>query len=550
LEAIREIIEGSEPLLLFLVIGIGFLIGQIKIYGFKLGVAGVLFAGLIFGGWCPEGDRPFSIAHQIMQIGLILFVYTVGLTSGSGFFASLKKRGLKFNIALLFSLVIGAAATLIIGLAIDLQTGQIAGVFCGGLTNTPAMAAVTEFMGNSGIGDVTDPAVGYSMTYPFGILGGLLAFQIFAWVYRKPLREEKGKAELAAREKSNLVSASFRITNQKIIDRAIGELEIRQKAGVIISRLRHDGKTSVPTKYSVLHANDIVNVVGTRINIDRAGEYFGERSEDKLEQLGGSITMRRILISRKELSGISIEHLGLDRHFNAQITRLRRADVDIVPDEKTILKVGDRVRVVMPTDKAAEVTEFFGDSERGISELDYVALTLGISLGVLLGMIPIPIPGGSYMSLGFAGGPLVAGLVLGHLGRTGPLVWSIPPESNQALQHIGLLFFLAAVGVQSGENFFQALSGDGYQMFALGILTTILTTGVALIAIRHLGKATIVETIGATSGMQTQPATLARAYEMSGSDDTYVAYATVYPMAMVGKILIAQLMVILGHMLV
>jgi putative transport protein len=533
LEAIREIIENSEPLLLFLAIGIGFLIGEIKIRGFKLGVAGVLFAGLIFGGWCPEGSKPFSIAHQIMQIGLILFVYTVGLTSGSGFFASLKKRGFKFNVALLFSLVIGAAATLIIGLAIDLQTGQIAGVFCGGLTNTPAMAAVTEFMGNSGIGDVRDPAIGYSMTYPFGILGGLLAFQIFAWVYRKPAREEKSKADLAAKEKSDLISASFKITNKEIFDRAIGELEVRQKVGVIISRLRHDGKTGVPTKYSVLHANDIVNVVGLKTNIDRALEYFGERSDDKLEQLGGAITMRRIL----------------DRHFNAQITRLRRADIDIIPDETTVIKVGDRVRVVMPTDKAAEVAEFFGDSERSISELDYVALTLGMSLGVLLGMIPIPIPGGSYMSLGFAGGPLVAGLVLGHLGRTGPLVWSIPTESNQALQHIGLLFFLAAVGVQAGGKFFLALSGDGYQMFALGILTTMLTSGVTLIAIRHFGKATIVETIGAASGMQTQPATLARAYEMSRSDDTYVAYATVYPMAMVGKILIAQLMVILGHML-
>lgn len=549
MDAVREIIKNSEPLLLFLVIGIGFLLGQVRIKSFKLGVAGVLFAGLFFGGWRPEGTEPFSIAHQIMQVGLILFVYTVGLTSGAGFFSSFKKSGFRFNIALVISLVIGAAVTLIVGILANFEIGQIAGVYCGGLTNTPALAAVTEFMTNSGIGDVRDPAVGYSMTYPFGILGGMLAFQIFAWIYRKPAREEKAKADLIAKERSNLISADFKITNPEIIGKAIGQLRIQEKTGLIISRFCHAKNTGVPTKYSVLNEGDIVNVVGTRGSINKAEQFFGKKSMKHLENLGGSVTMRRILISRKDLSGKTIQQLELDRLFNAQITRLRRADVDIVPDYTTAIKIGDRVRVVMPADKASEIAEFFGDSERSIFDLDYVALTLGISLGVLLGMVPIPIPGGSYVSLGFAGGPLVAGLVLGNLGRTGPLVWSIPGESNQALQHIGLLFFLAAVGVMAGSRFFQALSGVGYQLTLLGFLTTTITTSLTLLFIRYFGKATIIETIGATSGMQTQPATLARAYEMSGSDDTYVAYATVYPMAMVGKILIAQLLVIIGHML-
>ncbi|TKJ40117.1 transporter [candidate division LCP-89 bacterium B3_LCP] len=550
MESIRDILLQSEPLLLFLVIGCGFLLGQVKIGSFKLGVAGVLFAGLIFGAWCPEGEQSFKIAHQVMQIGLILFVYTVGLTSGAGFFASLKRQGLRFNLALVIALFCGGALTLMFGYLMHLQAGQIAGVFCGSLTNTPALAAVTELISNSGVGDPRDPIVGYSMTYPFGIVGGMLAFQLFAWVYRKPAHRERIAAETRSKERADLKSACFGVTNPEIIDKAIGELRIQEKMGLIISRYRHSQNTTVPTKYTVLYEGDIVKVVGVEADLRKAEGYFGVESNANLDEVGGAITMRRILVSRKELAGKTIQQLELDHYFNAQITRLRRADVDIVPDYHTRIELGDRVRVVMPSERSAEVAEFFGDSERSISELDYTALTLGIFIGVLVGMIPIPIPGGAAVSLGFAGGPLVAGLILGKLGRTGPLVWSLPAESNNALRHIGLLFFLAAVGVMAGGRFFQALSGTGGQLFLLGLLTTTVTTGITLLLLRYFGKATIIETIGATSGMQTQPATLARAYEMSNSDDTYIAYATTYPVAMVGKIFIAQLLLIIANLMI
>ncbi|RKX24351.1 MAG: transporter [Candidatus Zixiibacteriota bacterium] len=549
METLREIIGLSEPLLLFLVIGVGFMIGQIRIHGFKLGVAGVLFVGLLFGGWRAEGQISLSIAHQVMQVGLILFVYTVGLTSGSGFFSALKSRGLRFNTAIVCALTCGALATFLAGKWMNLHPEQIAGVFCGGLTNTPALAAVTELVHNTGIGDPSDPAVGYSMTYPFGIIGGLLAFQVFAWILRKPLELEQADAEVRSRKQTSLVSANFEIRNPELFDKPIGQLRVQEKTGLIISRQRHGDTIEVPTKYSVLHEGDVITTIGAEAKIQEAENYFGARSTEHIEEISGKIVIRRILVSHKKVAGRSIRKLELDRRFNAQITRLRRVDFDFVPDHDTVIQMGDRVRVIMPSDRAKEVTAFFGDSERGISELDYTALTLGISAGVLLGMIPIPIPGGTSVSLGFAGGPLVAGLILGKLGRTGPLVWALPSESNNALRHIGLLFFLAAVGVMAGGRFFEAFAGDGGQLFILGLITTTVTTGLALLLLRLWGKGTVVECIGATSGMQTQPATLARAYEMSKSEDTYVSYATTYPIAMVGKILIAQLLVILGNML-
>jgi putative transport protein len=546
MDAARDILLQSEPLLLFLVIGIGFLVGQIKVSGVKLGVAGVLFVGLFFGAWQAEGEPTFSIAHQVLQVGLILFVYTVGLTSAAGFFASLKLRGARFNTALVCALGCGACVTLGVGLWLNLEVGQIAGVFCGGLTNTPALAAVTELLTNSGIGDPRDPAVGYSMTYPYGIVGGMIAFQLFAWLYRNAAAAEKAEADSRAKAQTDVKSASFEIKNPELFGKAIGALRVREKVGLVISRLRHGDTVVVPTNYSVLQEGDVITAVGTDASIIEGERFFGARSSEHLEQVGGSITTRRVLVSRKELVGRTIQQLELDRHFNAQITRLRRADIDLVPGYDMKLELGDRVRVVIPSDKVAEVTSFFGDSERGISELDYTALTLGISLGVLIGMIPIPVPGGAYVSLGFAGGPLVAGLVLGKLGRTGPLVWTLPLEANQALRHIGLLFFLAAVGVMAGGRFLEALSGSGWQLFVLGFFTTTVTTAMTLLLLRHYGKGTVVESIGATAGMQTQPATLARAYDMSQSDETYVAYATTYPVAMVGKIVIAQLLVIIG----
>jgi len=549
MSALRDLLLRSEPLLLFLVIGLGYLVGQIRIRGFGLGIAGVLFVGLFFGGWRTENSEPFKIAPQVTEIGLILFVYAVGLTTGPGFFDSLKSRGLRFNVAVVGSLVLGAAATLVLGRTLSLSVGQISGVYCGGLTNTPALAAATELMHRSGIGDPNDPAVGYSMAYPYGVVGGLLAFQLFIAIYRKAFDKERAESEARLKAASRLVTGNFEIRNPALYGKPIGELRVQDEIGVIISRHRHAGKVGIPTKYTILNEGDAVVVVGSEAKVKAAVGYFGAESKDHLEWIRESITMRRILVSRKALAGCTIESLELDRRFNAQVTRLRRADIDMVPTQDTVLELGDRLRVVMPSDKSADVAKYFGDSERQISELDYTALTLGISAGVLIGMIPIPVPGGTSVSLGFAGGPLIAGLILGKLGRTGPIVWSIPLEANHALRHIGLLFFLAGVGVTAGNRFFQTLSTTGWQLVLLGVVATTLTTALTLFLLRHFGRGTIISAIGATSGMQTQPATLARAYELSGSDETYVAYATTYPVAMVGKILIAQLLILIGNMM-
>lgn len=554
---LHPIFAKSEPLLLFVIIGVGFMIGQIKVKGFSLGIAGVLFIGLLFGSWqnplAPEGQKTLVIAKEITEIGLILFVYAVGLTSGPGFFASLKKRGIRFNLIIAFTLTVSAGLTLFLGRLLGLSPGVIGGVYCGALTNTPALAAVTQWMKNSNdasvLSTISDPTVGYAVAYPYAVLGGLMAIQLFIWFFQKEFDAEKDNAQRALQEGGRLINKNFVIQNPAIIGQAIGILRIQEKTGLIVSRIRHSDVVSIPTKYTVLNQGDVIVAVGKQSDMDNALQYFGAESTEQLELSRERIEMRRILMSRRDLIGKSIDELELDHRFNAQVTRIRRADVDIVASPDITLELGDRLRVVMPREHAAEVTKFFGDSERDIAELDYAAITLGISLGVLIGMIPFPFPGLGNITLGFAGGPLLVGLILGRQGKTGPLVWNIPLEANHALRHIGLLFFLAGIGVTAGGRFLDSLATDGWKFFVLGAFTTTFATAASLFLLKIYGKASVISALGATCGMQTQPATLARCYEISKSDETYVAYSTTYPIAMIGKIILAQVMVVIGFLL-
>ena len=544
----RELLLENSPLLLFLVIGLGYLFGQIKFRGFGFGIAGVLFMGLAFGAWKPAGTEAFHVPHQVTEIGLILFVYAVGLTSGPGFFSSLKHSGIRYNAAVAFSLAAGALTALLLGRWLHLSPGLISGVFCGSLTNTPALAAATEYLKGGAPELAAEPALGYSVAYPFAILGFLFSFQFFAWLHRRRFEREREQALAAASGEKQLAVENFEVRNPEIFDKAIGELRVRDAAGFILSRVRHKDEVFIPTKYTLLREGDVVVGVGARGDVEKAEAFFGAKSKERLELSREQIEMRRILVSDRKLVGKTISELDLDRRFNAQVTRLRRADFDLVPSPDTAIELGDRLRVVMPRERVKEVSRFFGDSVRSIAELDYTAITLGISLGVLAGLIPLPLPGGGKVALGIAGGPLVVALILGKIGRTGPIVWSIPFESNEAIRHIGLLLFLAGIGITAGGKFLEAVTASGVQLLTLSLATTLVTTGLTLFLLNRFAHSSVAGALGAASGMQTQPASLARAREMARSDSVYVTYAITYPVAMIGKILLAQLLILAARL--
>ncbi|MCG5052722.1 MAG: transporter [Myxococcales bacterium] len=535
-----EAFRSSELFLLFGVVLAGLALGRVSVRGVKLGVAGVLFAGLGFGAWLSEPEQPLRLAPTLRDIGLVLFVYLVGLSSGPGFFRAWRQGGQRASALVLGALLAGAALAFFGARGLGIAPGYMVGIFTGALTNTPALAAATETL--QGTPFATQPAVGYSLTYPLGVLGPLLLFRLAARRQADRLRAEA--ADRGDDAPTALVTANFRITNPAVVGRSIGELRVRDEMGVMISRLSHEGQTRVPTRFSVLTLGDVITVVGPAAAVAAAQIRFGELSARRLEGLRDDVDMRRILVSRRELAGRTVRELELERRFNAQITRLRRADLDILPSADMRLEIGDRLRVVAPRSQLKALGAYFGDSEKSLAEVDFVSLALGIVLGLVLGRVPLPAPTGA-ITLGIAGGPLVVALVLGRLGRSGPFVWTMPYESAVALRDFGLLLFLAGVGVSAGTSLRQLPGREGLGMVALGALVTLIPTLLVLRVLPRLAGGTLTGALGTCSGLQTQPATLAAAYELSGrSDATYVAYAVVYPVAMIGKILIAQLLLL------
>ena len=541
MEHLAAWLTGHELLLLFAVILVGLLLGRVHVAGVHLGIAGVLFAGLLLSAWLQPPAGKLTLAPQLKELGLVLFVYCVGLTSGPGFFSAWRSRGLRLNLATLAALVAGALVACLGGKLLGLDRGQIAGVFCGALTNTPALGAASERL--TGTELESHPALAYSVCYPFGVLGALLLSRWFARFRREDLAREKA---IRAAAQTGIESANLEVSQAKVIGHSVGELRVRDAVGVIISRLQRGYNQLVPTKYTVLAEGDVITVVGSSSAIQAAVELFGALSPERLEIRRDRVDMRRVLVSKHELVGLKLSELDLERRFNAQVTRLRRADVDLVPSGDIRLELGDRLRVVAPTERLRELGMFLGDSERELAELDYVALALGLCAGLLLARLPLPLFGTS-LTLGAAGGPLLAALVLGRLGRTGSLVWAMPFEANHTLRELGLLLFLAGVGVSAGGQLGGVLSQRGLLLFALGAVVTLATSGIGLALMQRWARASAISSLGAASGLQTQPATLAAAFELSEhSEETYVAYALVYPLAMIGKILLAQLIVLLS----
>lgn len=542
-----DLLAGNALLLLFTVIGLGYLIGNINIFGFKLGVAAVLFVGIFFGAI----DSRLSLPEHIYIIGLVLFVYAIGLQSGHGFFASFRKRGLRFSIIAALVLAVGAVAAILIRKFMGLSAPSVAGLFCGALTNTPALAAAVETAKNLSANlppatralYVNSPVVTYGLAYPFGVFGVILWF----FISNKLLKTDSTKETVEARKESAkdaIFSRTFKITNPAIVGKTVENvLAPIEGYGFVLSRIKKGNKTDIVLSQTILEQNDCIVAVGDADAMRRAELVFGEQAQEHLAEGLGGISYRRIFVSNKAIVGKSIRDLHISQELHAIITRVRRGDVDMVPAPEMVLEMGDRIRVITQRDNMDRATKYFGDSLKSISETDYLSLSLGIVLGVFLGMIPIPLSHGLSFKLGFAGGPLIAGLVLGRLERTGPITWEMPFNANLVLRQVGLVFFLAAIGTKAGGGFGATFQSGGWGLIAAGAIITSLVTITTILIGRIYLKLPMAAVMGLMSGIQTQPACLAYANQQTESDLPNVWYTTVYPAAMVTKIILAQIIV-------
>lgn len=539
--SLAHILADSPILTLFLVIGVGYLLGQISFFGFRLGVAGVLFSGLAVGALSSN----IALPEVIPNLGLIMFVYTVGIETGPAFWRSFRQQGYRHTVVCVIVLVFAFAATFGMGAALHLSKSRTAGLYTGALTNTPALAAVRERLRDRGraqhlsedqIRDLSsEPAVAYSISYPLGVIGVLLCIQIARrfWFQSLPPAEEQPEIHVH----------NFAVTNGGVAGLTVGELmQVHKNAGFVISRIRHAGRVNLAQPETVLAAGDVIAVVGDDKSSERARLIFGEPVDAHLEEDRSQLDFRRVFVSNKEIVGRPIGKLDLDR-LSATITRVRRGDVDVVPDPETRLEFGDRIRVLTRRENFPAVSKLFGDSIRGTAETDFGSVALGMVLGVMAGMLPIPLPGGTTLRLGLAGGPLLVALILGRIERTGGIAWVMPISANLTLRQIGLLLFLAGVGTKAGFAFVQTMRSNGAQMLVAGVVVTVSTTLLTFLIGYKLLKIPADSMLGFVAGVQTQPACLAFASNLTKSENTNIAYASIYPAAMIVKIILAQLLV-------
>jgi putative transport protein len=539
-----EFLASTPLLLLFLTTATGYLLGRLQVKGVSLGVAAVLFVGLAVGALDPRLKLP----EGLFDLGLVVFMYTIGLSSGPGFLATLRRKGLRDN-GLALGVLLGAGLlTLVLGRLLRLPAPLAAGLFTGSLTNTPALAGVLDTLQRTtpaGQGDVllTQPTVGYSLAYPAGVLGMIGVILVCQFLWRVDYEAEARAIKDLRATSLRLSNRTLRVTRPEVLDVPLVDLIARYGWDVVFGRMRHEGHIGLATGSTRFALGDLVSVIGTAEEIERVAAAIGEITDIHLELDRSEYDFRRVFVSNPRVIGQRLRDLNLPQQFGAIVTRVRRGDIEFLPHGDTVLEPGDRVRVVARPENMEAVSRFFGDSYRELSEIDMLSFGLGMTLGLLLGLVPFPLPGGGVFRLGLAAGPLISGLILGARMRTGPIIWQLPYSANLILRQVGLMLLLASIGLRSGHTFVTTLmSGNGWQLFLAGAAITVSTGLFALIVGYAVLKIPMGLLTGILGGIETQPSVLGFALAQARNELPNIGYATVFPLATIAKIIIAQVL--------
>ncbi len=542
-----QLLIDNPLLLLFMVSAVGYLIGRIKVKGSSLGVAAVLFVGLAAGALHPDLKLP----DIVFLFGLVIFVYTIGLSSGPGFFASFRRKGLRDNVFVVVMLLAATAVAVTAHFLLNFHPAVTAGLFAGSLTNTPALAGLLDTISQTAPPSELDhllalPVVGYSVAYPMGVLGMLLAITIMQRVWKIDYVEEAKSMRGFHLVEQDLYNRTVRVTETAVTQHTLSHLRHSNNWDVVFGRLQRGDELMLATSDTILQIGDILSIIGTPDEVDRVVPHIGELMDVQLELDRSQYDYRRIFVSNPAVTGRTLAELRIPQTYGAIITRVRRGDIDLLAHGDTVLELGDRVRVVCRREAMPELSELFGDSYKALSEINLLSFGLGLTLGLLIGLIPIPLPGGVTFKLGFAGGPLLVALVLGAVRRTGPIVWTLPYSANLTLRQIGLILLLAGIGIRSGYTFVNTLAeSGGITIFFAGAAITLTAAFLTLWVGYKVLKIPYAMLIGMLAALQTQPAVLGYSLEQTDNEFPNIGYALVFPIATITKILIAQLLLVL-----
>ena len=521
--------------LLFIVIISGELIGYLKIKEFSLGSSAVIFTGLAFGHF------GYTLPKVFQTLGLVLFIYSVGLQAGPGFLSSFKKQGLKMSLGASLIVVSGFLMTLLCSWLAGFDTGIAAGLFSGALTSTPGLAVAVE-----AVTDSQAPAA-YGLTYCFGVFGVILFVRLLPRLMKIDLlaEEQQMKAELS-QEHPPMTYRHIEITNPNIFGKSVKELGLKQIAPVVLTRLLRPGASEPKIIYgqTILHQGDKLRIVGQEEAIRQAILFLGKPVEEALEFTRG-LTRKTIMVSKRSAAGFNAGSLNLKTSFDVQVSRITRNGIDLSPDKNTRLHLGDVLHVVGQEQSIENVTRILGNDIRETYRTDLIPIIVGLLIGFLAGQVPLFIPFIGQFKLGLSGGVLLAGLILSSLYKTGPLIWDIPATTNSFIRELGLLLFLATVGTRTGATILATLQEQGVILFLSGLMVTIVPLLVTLLVCRRVLKIKFLHMLGVITGGMTSTPGLASIASLVETPYAASAYATVYPVALIGMILLTKILTLL-----
>ncbi len=535
-------------LVLCLVAVTGLLIGRLRLGTVSLGIGGVLFAGILWGHLGLHVDP--EVGFFLREFGLILFVYTIGIQVGPGFFSALRRAGLALNgmAAALVALSVLVAAAL--HLALDLPIPVMLGLLSGATTNTPSLGAATQMLTTVGAEAeaLTLPGLGYAVAYPFGILGILLTMILVRAVLRVKVDREQAAFEAdRAAQRQTMDTVTLEVANPNMEGLALGALPGLEAMGIVCSRVMRDGAVQVAHANMPVRLGDVLLLVGRPEKLRDMVRILGHRVETDLKAVPSEVKWRRLVVTRSSVLGKTIGDLDVLQRYDVVISRVTRAGVELPPSAKLRLQFGDICTVIGQPGNLDAAARVFGNREQALQQAQILPIFLGIALGVLLGSIPLMVPGmPAPVKLGLAGGPLLAAILLARLGHLGPFVWFMPPSANHALREIGIVLFLGIVGLKAGESFVTILTeGDGLSWLLYGAIITLVPLLIVGFVARLALRMNYLTLCGLLAGGMTDPPALAFANAIRPSEAPALAYATVYPLVMVLRILAPQILVLI-----
>ena len=559
MELLKNLFEGypnlwgggvaHSVLILSLVIAFGIILGKIKIAGISLGVTWILFVGIAFGHFNLNLDE--HLLHFLKEFGLILFVYSIGLQVGPGFFSAFKKGGFTLNMLAIGSIFISVAITVILHFTTGTPITTMVGILSGAVTNTPGLGAAQQ--ANSDLNGVDAPeiAMGYAVAYPLGVVGAILSLLALKYILNINTSQEEANAEkgLGHLQELTVRPVTLEVKNEAIDGKPIKEVRPLVNRNFVISRIRHnDGNREVELVNSetVLHLNDKILIISNPIDIEAITVFFGKQVEMEWEQLNKNLISRRILITKPELNGKMLSQLKIRNNFGASITRVNRSGVDLVASPHLQLQMGDRVTVVGSELAVSHAEKVLGNSMKRLNHPNLIPIFIGIALGCILGSIPFMFPGiPQPVKLGLAGGPLIVSILISRFGPQYKMITYTTMSANLMVREIGISLFLACVGLGAGKGFIETIVNEGgYIWIVYGAAITVVPLLLTGLIGRYACKLNYYTLIGVLSGANTNPPALAYSNDLTSCDAPAVGYATVYPLAMFLRVLTAQLLIL------